>query len=119
MGSEFPGLTFDTDVDGMIPDGAAAGAAGAAPKRPQRGPAAAAARAAAEALCVRRGEDVLARMGRPPEGGCRAAAVAQLRAAGVNLLLTYAALRHGGGGMAAQPQPWDPRLQPPPLGNSC
>ena len=109
MGSEFPGLTFDADVDGLIPAGASA------PSQRQRGPAAAAARAAAEALCVRRGEDVLSRMGLPAEGGCRAAAAAQLRAAGVNLLLTYAALRAKGGGMAAPPQAWDARLTPPPL----
>jgi hypothetical protein len=109
MGSEFPGLTFDADVDGLIPAGKTAGS------QRQRGPAAAAARAAAEALCVRRGEDVLSRMGLPPQGGCAAAAGAQLRAAGVNLLLTYAALRAKGGGMAAPPQAWDPRLTPPPL----
>ena len=123
MGSEFPGLQFDDDVEGLVPMPPQSGralsqqaAGAAAPKRSRAGgAAAAAARAAAAALCVRRGEEVLQRMGLPPEGGCRAAARAQLRAIGINLLATYAALRARGGGMASRPQPWDPSLLPPPL----
>ena len=110
MGAEFPGLTFDTDD--------AAEMVQPAPQAAQRarkpgGAAAAAARAAAAALCVRRGEEVLQRMGLPSDGGVASAARMQLRAAGANLLLTFAALRLKGGGDA--PQPWDTRLTPPPL----
>jgi hypothetical protein len=114
MGAEFPGLTFDDADVAELVGGGPKGAAGG-PKAAPKGPAAAAARAAAAALCVRRGEEVLRKMGLPEHGGVGAAARAQLAAAGVNLLLTYAALRARGGGMAAAPQRWLPDLAPPPL----
>lgn len=109
MGSEFVGLRF------VPPSAADHHPSGGRGKARLGGAAARAARAAAEALCVRRGEDVLERMGLPEKGGCAGAARMQLRAVGVNLLLTYAALRVKGGGGAPTSQAWSDKLQPPPL----
>ena len=115
MGSEFPGLTFEPPSDADLASGGAAAAGHKAKSARAGGAAARAARAAAEALCVRKGEDVLQRMGLPERGGCAGAARMQMRAVGINLLLTYAALRARGGGGAPRAQAWSPKLQPPPL----
>jgi hypothetical protein len=119
MGAEFPGLKFDAAAPMMPPPAAKmededdgkgkkqADKQGRQKKRngpPRRlfnlgirdSAAAAASRAAAEAMSVRDGEAVLAKMGLPRDGGVGRAATAQMRAVAINLGATLLALMISG-----------------------